>query len=64
MPISDLLKLGQGAVHILGMQKENRFAMGANLGFAIAQNPQAAGLEVIARGNDIINLVADVMNAA
>ena len=38
--------------------------MGPDFWLAIAQNARASFLEVVARGDDVIDLVADVMDAA
>ena len=37
--------------------------MGADLGLARAQHPRAGGFQVIARRDDVIDLIADVVDA-
>jgi len=59
---SCLLQFNQSAGEVFGVQKQHRLAMRADLGFA--QNPCALGFQMIAGDDDIIHLVADVMNAA
>src|SRR4051794_31602437 len=60
----DLLQLDQGAGEILGMQEQHRLVVGAYPGLAVAQHPRSPGLELVARGVDILDLVADVVDAA
>src|SRR5260221_2635880 len=60
----DLLQLHQRAAEILGMQEQHRLVVGADLWFAVADDPRAAGLELVAGGNNIRDLVADIVHAA
>ena len=59
-----MLQFDKAAVEILGVQEQNRLAMSADLRLARAQHPCAAGLQMVARGQDIVHLIADVMDAA
>jgi len=61
---SGLLELDQGAVEIPGMQEEHRLAMRADLRLTPAEHPRAGSEQVIACGDDVIHLIADVMDAA
>ncbi len=61
---SDLLEFDQGAGEILGMQEQHRLAMGADLGFAVAEHARAFRLEAVAGSADVVDLVADVVDAA
>src|SRR5882762_11984300 len=45
------------------MQEQDRLAMGAHLGLAIAQDTGAFGLKAVARRNDVVDFIADVMDA-
>ena len=46
------------------MQKQNRLSMGAHFRFPIAQDTQTVLHEFVARGNNVINLVANMVDAA
>ena len=46
------------------MQEQHRFAMSAGLRFAIAEHPSTIGHKLVARGHDVVDLVADMMNTA
>ena len=46
------------------MQEQHRLTMGADPGFAIAQNPGALGLEPVTGGYDVLDLIADMVDAA
>src|SRR5713101_6234481 len=59
-----MLELDQGAAKILRMQEQNRLAVRAHLGLAVAQHARALRLERIARGDDVVDLVAQMMDAA
>ncbi len=61
---SDLFEFHKAAVEILGMQEQNRFAVGTDLGFARSKNPRTGFLKVIARGENVVHLITDVVNAA
>ena len=41
---SGLLELDQGAAEVLGMEEQHGLAVGADLGFAIAEDARTAGL--------------------
>src|SRR5689334_680994 len=60
---SCLFQLDQRAEEVLGVQEQHRLAMGADLRLAIAQHARAFGLQVVARGDDIVDLVADMVDA-
>ena len=49
---------------ILGMQEQHRLAVRADLRVAVAKHARALRLQLVAGGDDVIDLVADVMNAA
>ena len=61
---SDLLELDQGAAEILGVQEKDRLAVGAGFRLAVAEHARAGRLEAIARGDDVVDLVADMVHAA
>src|SRR5262245_10483536 len=63
-PISGLLQLDQRAAEILGMQEQHGLVMGARLRLAVAEDAGAGRLQPVARGIDVVDLVADVMDAA
>ena len=46
------------------MQEQDRLAMGPDLGLAIAQHPRPARLQPVARRQDVLDLVADMVDAA
>ena len=46
------------------MQEQHRLAVRPDLRVAVAQDPGALGLQLVAGGEDIVDLEADVMNAA
>src|SRR5258708_2741978 len=60
----DLLEFDQRAREVLGMQEQHRLVMRADLGFAVAQHPRALGLELVAGGVDVLDLVPDMVDAA
>ena len=59
-----MLQFDKAAVEIFGVQEQDRLAMGANLRLAIAQHTGAFALELVAGGENVINLETDVMHAA
>src|SRR3974390_1708377 len=61
---SGLFDLDQRAGKILRMQKQDRLAMRADPRLAVAQHPRAFPDQRIARGDDVGNLIADVVNPA
>src|SRR4051812_7554898 len=61
---SGLLDFDQGAGKILWMQEQHRLAMGADLGLAIPEHPRPFLDQGVPRGNNIGDLVADMMNTA
>src|SRR5580693_2554833 len=60
----NLLELDQGAAEILGMEEQYRLVVSAEFGLAVAKHARAFGLELVARGNDVFHLVADMVHAA
>src|SRR5215471_5226707 len=46
------------------MQKEHGLAMGADLRLAVAEHARALPLQTVARSDDVVDLVADVVDAA
>ena len=46
------------------MKKQHWLAMGTDLGFAISQNASTACQQLVARPDDVVDLVADVMDPA
>src|SRR5689334_7891071 len=59
-----LLELDQGAEEILGMEEQDRLAMGAEARLAIPQDPRPLPGQPVARGADVGDLVADMVDAA
>ena len=62
--ISGLFELDQRAGKVLRMQEQHRLAVRADLRLAIAQHPGAGRFERIARGANILDFVADMVDAA
>jgi len=60
----DLLQFHQAAVKVFGMQEKHRLAVGPDLGFSAAQHARALRQQMVAGGQDVIDLIADVVNAA
>src|SRR4028119_786169 len=61
---SGLLEFDQGAVEVLGVQEKHRFPMGSDLRLARAQHPGPGIHKLVPYRTDIVDLVADMMNAA
>src|SRR5690606_32196758 len=61
---SCLLQFEQGAAEILRMKEQYRLAMGTDLRFPVAQYAHALGLETVSCGDDVVYLVAEVVDAA
>src|SRR5262245_42288080 len=61
---SCLFQLQQRAGEILGMQEQDRLAMGPDLGLAVSQDASASRLQPVTRDNDVVDLVADMMDTA
>src|SRR4029453_10206084 len=59
-----LLQLDQGAIEILGMQEQHRLVMGPDLRLAVAQHARPPGLQAVGCRVDVIDLVADMVDAA
>ena len=60
---SGLLELDQRAAEILRVQEQHRLAVGADLRLAATEHARAAR-QPVARGLDVVDLVADVVDAA
>ncbi len=52
------------AAEILRVQEQHRLVVGAKPGFAVAEDSGAAGAQPVAGGDDVVDLIADVMHAA
>src|SRR5208283_153831 len=61
---SRLLEFDERAAEILRMQEQHRLAMRADLRLAVAEHARALGFELVARGDDVLDLIAEMMNAA
>src|SRR5712675_1628968 len=59
-----LLDLDQRAAKVLRVQEQHRLTVGADLRIAVAEDARAFRLELVARGQNIVDLVADVVDAA
>ena len=59
-----MLQFHKAAVEILGVQEQHGLVMGADLRLAIAQYARALRFQLVARGVDVLDLVADMMDAA
>jgi hypothetical protein len=46
------------------VEKQHALAVGADLGLAVAEHARAVGLEPVAHRDDVVDLVADVVDAA
>ena len=46
------------------MKEQHGLAVGADLGLAVAEHPRALRLEPVARRDDVVDLVADMVDAA
>jgi len=62
--MSHLLDFDQRALKILGVQEQHRLAVGADLRLAIADDASARRFQAIARGKNVLDLEAHVMQAA
>src|SRR5215470_3020445 len=61
---SYLLELDQRAEEVLGMEEQHRLAVGAEAGLAVAQNPRPLPRQPVARGADVGDLIADMVDPA
>src|SRR6202044_500222 len=61
---SDLLDLDQRAGEILRVQKQHRLAVRADFRVPIPEHARALGLELVAGGDDVLNLKAEMVHAA
>src|SRR5262245_14122767 len=61
---SGLLEFDQSAAKILGMEKQYRLAVRAGLRRAVAEHPGALSLEPVACRQDVVDLVAQMVDAA
>jgi hypothetical protein len=60
---SGLLQLNESPAKIFGMQEQHRLAMRADLWLAIAEHTGSLPFQLVSRGDDVIDLVADVVDA-
>src|SRR5882762_3722656 len=61
---SDLLELDERAGEVLGAQEDHRLAVRPDAGLAIAQHAGAGTPEPVAGGEDVLDLEADMVDAA
>src|SRR6476619_4241923 len=61
---SRLLDLDQRTEKVLRMQEQHRLAVRADLRIAVAKHARALRFQPVARGENVIDLIADVMDAA
>src|SRR5258708_16303444 len=54
---SGLLEFDQRAAEVLGMQEQHRLVVRADLWRAVAEHARAFGLELVAGGQDVVDLV-------
>ena len=59
-----LFQLDQRAVEILRVEEQHRLAMRADLGIAVAEHAGASRHQPVAGGDDVVDLIADMMHAA
>jgi hypothetical protein len=59
-----LFEFYEGAAEILGMKKEDRPAMSADFRLAVTQDASAFRKEPVARGANVVDFIANVMNTA
>ena len=59
-----LLKLDERSQEVLGMKEQNGLSMRAEPGDAVAQHARTRSLQTVARSDDIVHLVADMVHAA
>lgn len=59
-----LFQFDQRPEIILRVQEQHRVVVRAKLRFTRAQDPHATGLQLVAGCQDVLHLVADMMNAA
>src|SRR5438105_15923292 len=59
-----LLQLDQRAAEILGMQEQHRLVMCAEAWLAVAEHAGPFGTQAVAGHDDVVDLVANVMQAA
>ena len=61
---SNLFEFHQAAVEIFGMQEKNRLTMGTDFRLSRSQNAGSLCFEVVARCEDVFDLIANVVNSA
>src|SRR5580698_452872 len=61
---SDLLDFDQRAGEVLWVQKQHRLTMSADFRVSVPEHAPAGSFELVAGGDDILNLIAEVMYAA
>jgi hypothetical protein len=62
--LSGLFDLDQRAGKILGVEEQHRLAVGADPGLAVAKRACAVRDYPVARGDDVGDVVADMVDAA
>src|SRR5262249_7167389 len=62
--LSCLLKLDQGSAEILRMQEQHGLIMGAETRLPIAEDPGSLAAKPIARSDDVIDFIAQMVHAA
>jgi hypothetical protein len=58
------ITIDQRAAEILGMEEKDRLAMAADARFAVAQDTRAIRHQLVARGQNVLDLITNMMNAA
>src|SRR5258706_14988952 len=63
-PRLSLFQFDERSAKILGVEEENRLSVRAGLWLSVTQNAGSRGNQAIAGRKDIVDLIADVVNAA
>src|SRR6266702_1922236 len=58
---SRLFQLDQGAAEILGVEEQHRLAVGADFRLTVAEQAGARFAQAVARGDNVVDLVAQMM---
>src|SRR5580704_5526265 len=61
---SGLFEFDQSAAEILRVQEQHRLAMGSDFGLAVAEDARALPFQAVARRDDVVDLIADMVDAA
>src|SRR3546814_16721799 len=62
--VSGLFQFDQRTAEILRVQEQHRLAMGTDARLPVAQDAGTPGLQAVARLQDVVNLVAEVVDPA